>query len=109
MLAARAGERATAPSLLALTRQNLVPVPHSGERRATSAPRGAYELAPAEGGAAKVTIFATGSEVEIALAARRRCWPSAALPTRVVSVPCFELFAAQPAAVARSRRSATRR
>ena len=89
----------TAPSLLALTRQNLVPVPQRRRARATSARRAPTRLAPAEGGAAKVALFASGSEVEIAMAARRHCWPSAASPTRVVSVPCMELFAAQPAAV----------
>jgi transketolase len=55
--------------------------------------RGAYELARRQA-TAVVTIFATGSEVEIALAARdllqRR-----AIGTRVVSVPCFELFEQQ--------------
>ena len=54
---------------------------------------GAYELATASDDA-KVTIFATGSEVEIALEARARLEKSG-VPTRVVSVPCFELFDAQ--------------
>lgn len=52
---------------------------------------GAYELAAAEGGEAAVTIFATGSEIEIALGARTLL-QGHGHPTRVVSVPCFELF-----------------
>ena len=58
--------------------------------------KGAYELAKASGQAA-VTIFATGSEVEIALAARTLL-EGHGHPTRVVSVPCFELFEKQSAA-----------
>ncbi|WP_292659188.1 transketolase C-terminal domain-containing protein, partial [Mesorhizobium sp.] len=52
--------------------------------------QGAYEVAAASGEAA-VTIFATGSEVEIALGARDLL-EKHGHPTRVVSVPCFELF-----------------
>ncbi len=82
-----------APSTLVLTRQNLRAVRTEVSSENLSA-RGAYELAAAEGGAAKVTIFASGSEVEIALDARDLL-QKAGTPTRVVSVPCFELFAAQ--------------
>src|SRR5690606_26943769 len=76
-------------------RQNLPPV----RREFTEAnlcARGAYELAPAAGPAA-VTIFASGSEVQIALAAKRDL-DARGHPTRVVSVPCFELFEQQPKA-----------
>ncbi len=55
--------------------------------------RGAYELAPSRGDA-DVTLFATGSEVEIALAAKKQI-EAAGRQARVVSVPCFELFAEQ--------------
>jgi transketolase len=55
--------------------------------------KGAYEVAAAEG-EAQVTIFASGSEVPIALAARPCCRPTA-WPTRVVSTPCWELFEQQ--------------
>ena len=41
-----------------------------------------------------MTLFATGSEVEIALAAKALI-DAAGHPARVVSVPCFELFEAQ--------------
>ncbi|MCX8293065.1 transketolase [Phyllobacterium sp. 0TCS1.6A] len=80
------------PSTIALTRQNLptVRTVHSDENRSAY---GAYELSPASG-EAKVTIFATGSEVEIALNAQAQLEKNGHA-TRVVSVPCFELFEAQ--------------
>ena len=77
------------PSTLALTRQNLPTVRTEFTEKNLSA-SGAYELAAASG-KAQVTIFATGSEVEIALAARDTL-EKHGHPTRVVSVPCFELF-----------------
>ncbi|WP_048644777.1 transketolase [Nitratireductor soli] len=80
------------PSTLALSRQNLAPVRIAYEEDNLCA-RGAYELAPCEDDA-EVTLFATGSEVEIAMAAKALL-DKAGHPARVVSVPCFELFAAQ--------------
>ena len=56
--------------------------------------RGAYELAPAVGGPARAALFATGTEVAVALAARAAL-QAKGVPTRVVSCPCFELFAEQ--------------
>lgn len=82
------------PSILALTRQNLPPVRHDFTAENLSAP-GAYELAPAEGGAAKVSIFASGSEVSIALGARK-ILAGHGLAARVVSVPCVDLFLRLP-------------
>ena len=82
------------PSAIALTRQNLVAARTEYSEKNLSA-FGAYDVAPADG--AKVTIFASGSEVEIALAARKLL-EEKKIPTRVVSVPCFELFAEQPEA-----------
>lgn len=78
-----------APSTLALTRQKLTHVRTEFEEENLSA-RGAYELLPASD-AAQVTIFASGSEVEIAVKARAML-EERGHPTRVVSVPCFELF-----------------
>ena len=80
------------PSTIALTRQNLptVRTEHVDENKCAY---GAYELAPASG-KAEVTIFATGSEVEIALNARAQLEQNGH-PARVVSVPCFELFEQQ--------------
>ena len=80
------------PSTLALTRQNL-PAVRTEFVEENLCRYGAYELATADG-EAKVTIFATGSEVEIALKARDLL-QAAGHPTRVVSVPAFELFEQQ--------------
>ncbi len=86
-------EHRKTPSTLALTRQNL-PELRTEFTAENLSRKGAYELAAAEGGEAAVTIFATGSEVEIALGARKLL-QGHGHPTRVVSVPCFELFAEQ--------------
>ncbi|MHB2165542.1 transketolase [Alsobacter sp. R-9] len=88
-------ENRTGPSLLALTRQNLAPQRCDGASANRSA-AGAYELLPADG-AAQVSIFASGSEVEIAVAARALL-AARGIRARVVSVPCMERFAALPAA-----------
>ncbi|OCC05207.1 transketolase [Labrys sp. WJW] len=86
-------ERTNGPTILALTRQNLPLL-----REATTAnlcAQGAYELAGSGGGKAAVTLFASGSEVEIAMNARA-ILNQRGVPTRVVSVPSLELLLAQP-------------
>ncbi|CAN7562223.1 transketolase [Aminobacter sp. LjRoot7] len=85
-------ENHNTPSTLALTRQNL-PAVRTEYVEENLCGYGAYELATAEGDA-EVTIFATGSEIEIALDARKLL-QAAGHPTRVVSVPAFELFEKQ--------------
>jgi transketolase len=87
-------EQTSRPSVMALTRQSLptLRVAHTDENLSR---RGAYELAPAET-AAKVTLLATGSEVEIALAARKLLMAQD-IGARVVSMPSWELFEEQPA------------
>jgi transketolase len=85
-------ESADRPSVIALTRQNL-PVVRTAFTADNLSARGAYELAAANGDA-NVSIFASGSEVEIALAAKALI-ESRGFAARVVSVPCFELFAGQ--------------
>jgi len=86
-------ENRKGPSVLALTRQNV-----SAARKSFTGDnlcaRGAYELAPAANGEAEVSLFASGSEVEIALAARELI-VKAGHSARVVSVPSFELLAEQ--------------
>jgi transketolase len=92
-------ENTTGPTVLALSRQNLTPV----RTTATSdnlCSRGGYELSPAKS-EAKVSLFASGSEVELAVAAQKQL-EAAGIATRVVSVPSLELLLAQPA----ERRSA---
>ena len=81
------------PSILALTRQNLTPLRTERSDENLSA-RGAYRLKPA-GAARKVIILATGSEVEIALAAAAEL-EQQGIGTDVVSMPCTERFDAQP-------------
>jgi transketolase len=88
------------PSALALTRQNLPQLRHDSDGKNRCC-RGAYEIIPAEHGAAAVSIFATGSEVSIAAEARNLLGDRG-IAARVVSVPCFELFARQPADYRRS-------
>ena len=83
------------PSVLALTRQNLKPVRTEATDENLSA-RGAYRLKPAQN-ARKVILLATGSEVEIALAAAERL-EQEGIGTDVVSMPCTERFDAQPQA-----------
>jgi transketolase len=82
------------PSALALTRQNLAAVrlDHSSENLCAG---GAYELRETDGDAL-VSIFATGSEVQVAIEAKKQL-EAARIPTRIVSVPCFKLFAEQNA------------
>ncbi len=83
------------PSVLALTRQNLPQLRQGFDERNRCA-LGAYELSAAEDDGAVVSLFASGSEVAIAVAAKKLL-AARKISTRVVSVPCFELFAAAPA------------
>jgi len=83
---------ADVPSVLALTRQNLPTVRTRHTRQNLSA-RGAYVLEEAVG-RRRAILLATGSEVEIALEARTLL-ERKGIGTRVVSMPCWELFAAQ--------------
>jgi transketolase len=81
--------RTEGPSALALSRQ-ATPALRTDSSENRSA-RGAYELLAAEGGASRVAIFATGTEVALAVKARETL-QAEGIPTRVVSAPCFELF-----------------
>ena len=80
------------PSVLALTRQTL-PALRTENSKDNLCARGAYVMADATGDA-QVSLFASGSEVEIAMAAKQAL-DDAGHPARVVSVPCMDLFAAQ--------------
>ncbi len=85
-------EHRETPSLMALSRQKTPAVRLEAADRNLSA-HGAYELLPAEG-EARVTIFASGTEVAIAVAAREAL-QAEGVGTRVVSTPCWELFETQ--------------
>ena len=87
-------ERSRGPSVLALTRQNL-PQLRAGFDAGNRCAAGAYELFPADG-KATVSLFASGSEVVIAVEARK-LMAERGIAARVVSVPCIELFLAAPA------------
>ena len=80
------------PSVLALSRQGLPTVRLEHKTKNLTA-QGAYVLKDAEG-KRQAIIIATGSEVEIALAARD-ILQAEGIGTRVVSMPCMELFAEQ--------------
>jgi transketolase len=86
------------PSIIALSRQALPTVRHKFERASLSA-LGGYLLARADG-RRQATILATGSEVCIGLAARDMLQKDG-IGTAVVSLPCWELFDAQPEAYRR--------
>jgi len=91
-------ERTDHPAGLCLTRQN-IPVLDRGQDLASAAgtARGGYILAEGSGGAPEVILIATGSEVQIALAARDLL-QQGGTATRVVSMPCVEWFEEQDAA-----------
>ncbi len=86
------------PSVLALTRQNLPQLSHNflDSNRCAA---GAYEIAAANG-KAQVSIFATGSEVAIAIEAKKLL-DAKGIAARVVSIPCFELLQEAPEAARR--------
>ena len=86
-------EAKTTPSVLALSRQKTAGVRDSAGE--TLCARGAYQLVGASL-PAQVTIFSSGTELPIALAARDLL-EADGVGARVVSVPCFELFETQPA------------
>ncbi|MFD2739835.1 transketolase [Sulfitobacter aestuarii] len=80
------------PSVLSLTRQGVPTVRHEHKNNNLTE-KGAYVLAEATG-KRQVILIATGSEVSVALAAREQL-QAEGIGTRVVSMPCMELFAAQ--------------
>jgi transketolase len=91
--------RIDGPTVLALTRQNL-PQLRTVARNDNPCSAGAYELVAAQG-EAKVSLFASGSEVEIAVAAQKQL-AEKGIAARVVSVPSLELLLAQDEAKQRA-------
>jgi transketolase len=87
-------ERTDRPAGLCLTRQNVPTWDRSVYGSAEGAARGGYTLADAGNGQPEVIIIATGSEVQVAVAAREQL-EAAGTPTRVVSMPCLEWFEEQ--------------
>jgi transketolase len=91
-------ESETGPSVLSLTRQSVAPLrlTHTDENLCA---KGGYVAAPATGNR-RVTLLATGSEVEIAMAARETL-EAEGVGAAVVSLPCWELFDRQSEAYRR--------
>jgi transketolase len=92
-------ENRNRPSVLALTRQNLPQLRCALDAQNRCA-AGAYEIAAADG-KADVSLFATGSEVSLAIEAKTLL-AAKGVAARVVSVPCFELLAEAPEAKRRA-------
>ena len=85
-----------APVALLLTRQKMPVLDRTTLASAEGLQQGAYILADAEGPTPDVILIATGSEVHVALAAREML-AADSIGARVVSMPSWELFEAQPA------------
>ena len=93
-------KRQHAPTAFALSRQKVALIDRKKYADAKGLHKGAYILAEAETKAGKETapkliIIATGSEVGLAMEAREKL-NAEGTPTRVVSMPCWEFFDAQP-------------
>ena len=95
------------PVGLVLTRQKLPVIDRKTFAPASGLAQGAYVLADASGSAPDVILIATGSEVSIALEAHERLTKDG-IRSRVVSMPCWELFDAQPQVLPRRRPPAER-
>ena len=82
------------PTALVFSRQKLPVLDPDRYPIAEGVPRGAYVLADSEGGPPEITLVGTGSEVHLALSAQERL-ASQGVRSRVVSMPCWELFDSQ--------------
>jgi transketolase len=87
--------RVDGPTALVLSRQELPPLDREELASAAGLHRGAYVMAEASGGDPELILIATGSELWVALAARAELEQREEIRTRVVSMPCWELFQAQ--------------
>jgi transketolase len=84
-------EAKATPSVMALSRQKTPALRKDASQNLSA--RGAYEIVAASG-PAKVSLFASGTEVAIAVKAREAL-EAEGVPTRVISTPCWSLFEAQ--------------
>ena len=89
-------ERRKGPVGLALTRQGLPILDPTEYPIAEGVPRGAYVLAEASNGSPQLVLIGTGSEVSLAMASQEAL-EAEGIPTRVVSMPSWELFEEQDA------------
>jgi transketolase len=86
--------RQQGPVALALTRQKLPVLPGTAEKAREGVKRGGYVLREASGGTPQLIMIGTGSELQLAFAAAETL-EGEGIPTRVVSLPCWEQFEAQ--------------
>jgi len=89
-------ERTQGPTAIVLTRQKIPVLSPSSVHRDDGVGRGAYVLSDAEGGRPDVLLLASGSEVHVALAAKKLL-SAEGVAARVVSMPCWERFEEQEA------------
>ncbi len=98
---ALAVERSDGPTALALTRQKLPTFAATAANARDGVRRGGYVLraasSEAAGGLPSLIVIATGSELQLAMGAADAL-EADGIPTRVVSLPCWEAFDAQEAA-----------
>jgi transketolase len=94
-------ENTDRPAGLCLTRQNVPTFDRTVFGSAEGTARGGYVLAEASRGLPEVILIGTGSEVQIAVAARELL-EAEGIPTRVVSMPCVEWFRRQDEAYKRT-------
>lgn len=87
-------EHTTGPVALALTRQDIPILAGTREKAAEGVSRGGYILADASNGSPEVVLIGTGSELQLAVAAREAL-EADGVPTRVVSMPCLDWFESQ--------------
>jgi transketolase len=83
------------PVLLVFTRQDVPTLDRTKHASADGLAKGAYVLADAEGGAPEIVLIASGSEVWLIVAAAKTL-ADQGVRVRCVSMPCWDLFAAQP-------------
>jgi transketolase len=88
--------RTDGPTALVLSRQELPPLDRDELASAAGLHRGAYVMAEASDGDPELILIATGSELWVALSARAELEQREEVRTRVVSMPCWELFKDQP-------------
>jgi transketolase len=93
---ALAVERRNGPVALALTRQKLPVLEGTAEKAREGVRRGGYVLRDADGGSPRLILIGTGSELQLAFSAADELEDDG-IPTRVVSLPCWERFEAQDA------------
>jgi transketolase len=89
-------KRNDGPVAIILSRQKTPTFDRSKMAPATELAKGAYVLSEATGGPLQVVLIATGTEVALALAAQEKL-SAIGIRTRVVSMPCWELFTEQTA------------